>query len=98
MYAVIFKARVKDLDESYAATAKRMRDLAMSEYGCTEFSSSMEGDYEVAISYWPTKESIRAWRNNSEHQKAQAAGKEKWYSSYTVEVVEVLKRYRHEST
>ncbi|MGB5326237.1 MAG: antibiotic biosynthesis monooxygenase [Pseudomonadales bacterium] len=93
MYAVIFKAEVNEIDEAYSAMASRMRELAINEYGCTEFTSCMEGNNEIAISYWPSKEAIKAWKNNSEHQQAQALGKSKWYKSYQVQVVEVLKQY-----
>ena len=93
MYAVIFRAEIKELDKSYSDMANRMRELAISEYGCTEFTSFTEGNSEVAISYWPNKESIQAWKNNSEHKRAQALGKSRWYKSYQVQVVEVLHQY-----
>ncbi len=37
MYVVIFRARVRMLDENYGAVARRMRELALREFGCTEF-------------------------------------------------------------
>ena len=94
MYAVIFKAQIYTLDEEYSETAKRMRELAMNEYGCTEFVACSEGDQEIAISYWPSKENIKAWKNNPEHQRAQAIGKARWYRSYSVEIVELLHKYQ----
>jgi len=93
MYAVIFKAEVNKLDKAYSEMASRMRELAINEYGCTEFTSCMEGNSEIAISYWPSKEAIQVWKNNPEHQQAQALGKSKWYKSYQVQVVEVLNQY-----
>lgn len=95
MYAVIFKARVASMDEQYAETAARMRQLALTEYGCREFLCCTEGDVEIAISYWDSPEQIRAWRENSEHQQAQARGREHWYLSYSVEVTEVQREYSH---
>lgn len=93
MYAVIFRAEVKELDELYSKMANRMRELAINEYGCLEFTSTTEGKTEIAISYWPSKEAIQAWKNNAEHKQAQEIGKSKWYQSYKVEVVEVLHQY-----
>ncbi len=93
MYAVIFRAEVKEFDESYSDMANRMRELAINEYGCIEFSSCTEGNSEIAISYWSSKEAIQAWKNNPEHKQAQALGKSKWYRSYQVQVVEVLHQY-----
>ncbi len=93
MYAVIFKAEVNEFDETYSEMASRMRELAISEYGCTEFTSCTEGKKEIAISYWPSKEAIQSWKNNPEHKQVQALGKSKWYQSYQVQVVEVLHKY-----
>ncbi|KEQ17111.1 antibiotic biosynthesis monooxygenase family protein [Endozoicomonas numazuensis] len=94
MYAVIFRATLKKLDQEYTQKAQRMRELALNEYGCIEFIANTEGDQELAISYWPDKESIRAWKNNPEHLSAQQKGKTLWYQDYQVEIVEVLHKYQ----
>lgn len=93
MYAVIFKAEINEFDSSYSAMAKRMKELAINEYGCIEFNSATEGNNEIAISYWKTKEQIKEWKNNKEHLKAQELGKNKWYKNYSVEIVEVINKY-----
>jgi len=95
MYAVIFKAELNIIDNNYYETAKHMRDLALSKYGCIEFTSSTEGNNEIAISYWSRKEDIKAWKEDNEHKKAQALGKTKWYKSYTVQFVEILHEYKN---
>jgi heme-degrading monooxygenase HmoA len=94
MYAVIFRAEILQLDAEYSAMAKRMRDLAISEYGCVEFNACTEGDREIAISYWDTIEQIEQWKQNAEHLVAQQKGRSRWYRSYAVEVVEVVRAYR----
>ena len=94
MFVVIFRARVRQLDEEYSRTASRMRDLAIREFGCLEFHSVTEGDQEVALSYWPDEQSIRAWRNHPEHLLAQQAGRDRWYERYSVQVAEVTREYR----
>jgi heme-degrading monooxygenase HmoA len=93
MYVVIFRARIRAFDAAYAQTAARMRELALSEFGCLEFHAVTEGDSEVALSYWPDEASIRAWRAHPEHQLAQQAGKERWYASYSVQVATVTREY-----
>ena len=93
MYAVIFKATVKQLDNEYSQTAKRMRELAMEKYDCLNFVSSLEGRQEIAISYWETEAQILAWKQDKEHLKAQQLGAKKWYSSYSVEVTEIKRSY-----
>lgn len=93
MYAVIFKAEFDELDAEYAKTASRLRDIAIKNYGCSGFVSSTEGNFELAISYWPDRNAISAWKNDPEHREAQAKGKSKWYKSYTVQVAELVKEY-----
>ena len=90
MYAVIFRAEINRLDQQYLDTAQKLRELALNQYGCTEFTSCTEGDYEIAISYWPNLEHIKAWKNNSQHLQAQAIGKSRWYKSFQVQVVQLL--------
>ena len=97
MYAVIFKATIKQLDDEYSQTAKRMRELATKKYGCIEFISSLEGDQEIAISYWESEAHIIEWKQDLEHIKAQQLGAEKWYSYYSVEVVEIKRSYSSNS-
>ena len=93
MYAVIFRAEVAQLDEDYLATAKQMRELAMSEYGCLDFVATTEGVREIAISYWPSLGHIQRWKQNAEHLQAQQQGRARWYTSYKVEIVELLRSY-----
>lgn len=92
-YAVIFRAEIRALDAQYGAMAARLRELAIEEYGCVEFFAVTEGTQEVAISYWDSEAQIREWKKNAEHLVAQDNGRSKWYRSYTVEVVEVVRAY-----
>lgn len=92
-FAVIFKAEVRQLDPDYEMTAQAMRHLAMDEYGCLDFSSLCENNREIAISYWPDLESIKRWKNNPDHLRAQQLGRERWYKHYKVEIVELLREY-----
>ena len=93
MYAVIFKAKINELDRAYSETAKRMRDLAINTYGCTEFVSVTEGSNEISISYWENTEQIEKWKRDSEHIAAQQVGRSHWYHSYKVEIVEIVREY-----
>ncbi|MCK6264393.1 antibiotic biosynthesis monooxygenase [Vibrio sp. ZSDE26] len=93
MYAVIFKAVADKQDEHYSDTVAIMRDLAFKQYNCVDFYSVTEGDQEVAISYWHSEEDIKNWHKNTKHRVAQNLGREKWYKSYSVEVVEIIRKY-----
>jgi heme-degrading monooxygenase HmoA len=93
MYAVIFRAEIAQLDEEYSVMAAKMRDLAIQEYGCREFTAVTEGHSEIAISYWDSEDQIRAWKENAEHLVAQRKGRAQWYVSYKVQIVEVVREY-----
>ncbi len=95
MYVVIFRATARALDAEYARTAARVRELALREHGCLEFVSVSEGDREIALSYWPDEERIRAWKQHADHAMAQELGQERWYSSYRVDVARVERSYRY---
>ena len=92
MYVVIFKATIAELDAGYLETAARLKELAFTKYGCRDFSSVTEGDEEIAISYWDTRQQIRDWKNDPEHRHAQKLGREKWYRSFSVEVCEIVRK------
>jgi len=92
-YAVIFTARIRHFDEGYFTTAARMRELAMSEFGCHKFTATAQDDIEVAVSYWDSLDQIHAWRNHPEHQTAQKLGQDMWYEDYTVEITRIERAY-----
>ena len=95
MFVVIFRAQAKALDAEYSAMAAQMRDLALTQFGCLDFTAATEGDQEIAVSYWPDEASIRAWKQHADHLLAQQLGRERWYARYSVEVAEVKSHYRH---
>lgn len=99
MYAVIFKAEMSDTlidgsGDSYFEMAEQMRELALQEYGCVEFTSVTEGNYEISISYWDTLEQIKNWKQDPQHLIAQDLGRSQFYKSYHIQVVEVLREYQ----
>src|SRR5690606_32823246 len=93
MYAVIFRAQVAQLDEEYSRMAARLRELALSEYGCLEFAGLTEGNQELTISYWESESQIKAWKQDVEHLLAQSLGRSSWYRRYKVQVVEIKREY-----
>ena len=94
MYVVIFRATVGELDVEYTAMAQHLRELALTQFGCLEFHSLAEGSDEIALSYWPSEEHIRAWKAHADHLQAQRSGRERWYETFSVEVAEVKRQYR----
>ena len=93
MYVVIFKAKARNLDADYLATAQRLRQLALDRFNCIAFEALTEGDAEIALSYWHSEADIRAWKQHADHLAAQQAGRSRWYVSYTVEIAKIERRY-----
>jgi len=93
MYAVIFRAEFNEPDEDYFTTATKLRELALSSYGCTEFSSITKDGHEIVISYWENVDQIKAWKKDKEHIQAQKMGRKKWYKQYKVEIVKIEHAY-----
>lgn len=93
MYAVIFTATIKELDERYSKLAEEMRRLAFSKYGCQQFVASTDGDIEIAVSYWQSLGDIQKWKNDIQHLEVQAIGQNRWYSHYKVDIAKVERSY-----
>ena len=93
MYAVIFKAELRDPDHAYYHAAEQLRKKAIESCGCISFTSCYENDYEISISYWSTMEQIKAWEKDPDHREVQQVAASKWYKSYQVQIVEVLHEY-----
>ena len=91
-YAVIFTSVLADDSEGYAAMSSRMKELAAQQPGFLGIESARE-DIGITVSYWRDLESIRAWKANVEHLRAQKAGREKWYSGYKIRVCKVERDY-----
>lgn len=92
MYAVIFRARVAELDDEYLQMAQRLKSLAFEKYGCIDFVSVTEGNEEIAVSYWESEADIRNWKNDPEHRHAQSLGRDKWYRSFSIDICQVTRR------
>ena len=97
-FAVIFTSILKGDDpEGYAATAKRMSELAREQPGFLgEESARGDDGLGITISYWSSEEAIRHWRQNSEHVLAQQTGRTRWYAKYDLRVARVERAFGFE--
>ena len=92
-YVVIFTSIKNDENNGYDEISKRMVELVKNQDGFLGFESARE-DIGITVSYWRDLESIKKWKENLEHQKAQKLGREKWYKNYTIRVAKVEKEYK----
>jgi heme-degrading monooxygenase HmoA len=86
-----FFSRLKPgVDIEYHDVAQRMNDLATQMPGYIEHKSFRADDGErVTIVTFADQSSHEAWRSHPEHRAAQQAGRERFYSEYSLTVAEV---------
>ncbi|PWJ47625.1 Heme-degrading monooxygenase HmoA [Quadrisphaera granulorum] len=93
-YAVIINTVYSADQEGYFEMAVRMATLGQSQPGYLgRTSMSDEAGAELTVIYYRDEASIRAWKADAEHLTAQRLGKERWYSSYDIQVARVERRY-----
>jgi heme-degrading monooxygenase HmoA len=93
-YAVIFSSRRHATDDGYAATAKRMVELAQLQLGFLGAESARDADgFGITVSYWTTEQAITQWKAQAEHVIAQERGQRDWYSHYELRVAKVERAY-----
>jgi heme-degrading monooxygenase HmoA len=74
----------------YDTMAQRMLELARQQPGFLGVESARGADgLGITVSYWESEEAIRRWRDDAEHQVAQALGREQWYAWFTLHVAKV---------
>jgi heme-degrading monooxygenase HmoA len=95
-YAVIFTSINTEDAEDYSEMADLMVELAGQEPGFLGIESA-RNELGITVSYWKDLESIKRWKENSDHAVAQVKGREKWYQSYKTRIAKVERDYGFES-
>lgn len=91
-YAVIFTSHRTEGDNGYGQMAETMVSLASQQPGFLGIEAARE-EVGITVSYWSDLESIKNWKANVEHLKAQQLGHEKWYSSFKTRISKVERDY-----
>jgi len=94
-FAVIFTSQLageENNTEGYSDMADQMFALAAEQTGFIGIESARE-DLGISVSYWSDLESIKAWKQQSDHQIAQQKGREYWYQQYKVRIAKVERDY-----
>ena len=91
-YAVIFSNHMNENIQGYNEMAEKMVELAAQQDGFLGVESARE-NLGITVSYWSDLESIKNWKANIEHQKAQKLGHEKWYAFFKTRIAKVERDY-----
>ncbi|MDA0863565.1 MAG: antibiotic biosynthesis monooxygenase [Bacteroidetes bacterium] len=94
-YAVIFTSVRTDLDNGYGDMAEKMVELAKQQDGFLGVESA-RNEIGITVSYWKDLESIKKWKNNSEHLIARKNGRDIWYKSFKTRIAKVESDYEFE--
>ena len=94
-YAVIFTSIRTKGDNGYAEMANKMLQLASKQYGFLGVESARE-ETGITVSYWKDLESIKNWKENTEHSIAREKGKTKWYKTFKTRIAKVERDYEFE--
>jgi heme-degrading monooxygenase HmoA len=93
--SVIFVAQRTDADAiGYARAAAAMDELAAQQEGYVGMESVRGADgLGITVSYWTSDSDAKAWRDHPEHAAIRDAGRDRWYSGYSLHVAEVTRSY-----
>lgn len=95
-YAVIFTSVLGEFKEGYSEMAELMVKLAQEQDGFLGIESSRE-DIGITVSYWKDLQSIKKWKENTEHRIAQEKGQTDWYKCYKTRISKVERDYEFQN-
>lgn len=93
--SVIFIAQRSDADaDGYAQAAHTMDVLASEQPGYLGMESVRAADgLGITVSYWASDTDAKAWRDHPDHAAIRDAGRDRWYTHYSLHVAEVVRSY-----
>jgi len=95
-YAVIFTSiRTDESEKEYIVMAEIMLNLAKQQSGFLGVESA-RNTVGVTVSYWKDLESIKTWKQQTDHKLAQQKGRTDWYKQYKTRICKVERDYEFE--
>jgi heme-degrading monooxygenase HmoA len=91
-YAVIFTSTRTDSDNGYSEMSEKMINLAKQQEGFLGMESA-RNEIGITVSYWRDLESIKKWKENSDHMIARNKGRTLWYKSFKARIALVERDY-----
>lgn len=94
-YAVIFTSINTEEGADYSETADLMVQLAQQQEGFLGIESA-KNDIGITVSYWASLESIKQWKENTDHTIARERGRKEWYQAFKTRIALVERDYGFE--
>ena len=102
MYAVIFEVEInKTKQEEYLSIASELKKQLVNMNGfisIERFSSLINENKILSLSFWEDEESIKAWKQNFDHNNAQRKGRDSIFKDYRIRIANVERDYTMESS
>ena len=91
-YVVIFSSIRTEITENYLETSTMMLELAKTQNGYLGVESARD-ELGLTVSYWKDLESIKKWKQHTDHLVAQRRGRHEWYKTYKIRIALVESDY-----
>lgn len=91
-YAVIFTSIRTEGDHGYGEMADKMMEMASQQDGFLGVESA-RNDIGITVSYWRDLQSIKKWKEHSEHTIARENGRKIWYEAFKTRIAKVESDY-----
>ena len=93
-YVAIFTSQRSEDTNGFEEMAERMVELVRQQPGFLAMDSAGGANgIDIVISYWKDEESIRHWKQQMDHLKAQKSGRQRWMKNYQVRIGRVERAY-----
>ena len=90
--AVIFTSIRTQVNDGYGSMADLMVELASQQDGFLGIESA-RNDVGITVSYWRDLESVKRWKQHTDHKVAQSKGRSDWYTQYKTRICVVERDY-----
>jgi heme-degrading monooxygenase HmoA len=92
-FVIVFRSRLRPgIQAEYDVRGEEIYNLAVQMPGMMSIKDFTAEDGErCAIVEFDTAEHLAAWRHHPEHQRAQQQGRDSFYSTYSIQVCEVVR-------
>lgn len=91
-YAVIFSSLRTKGNNGYSEMSEKMAELASKQDGFLGVESARES-LGITVSYWRDLDSIKRWRENTDHMIARQKGRSDWYQAFKTRIARVERDY-----
>lgn len=92
-YAVIAPAVLRPDIAGYPEMAETVLRAASGIDGFCGIETCYQPGFSIAVSYWRSLDAIDEWRHHTQHARAKALGRSRWFNQYATRIAQVVDAY-----